>query len=689
MVIRAASPIYIMASSWSTGLVSYHHLLLDTPAMQHKLDFGLGFPSLGIFLQSAMFTCEPSYSTTSTPLSARRLHALESLYAVVLVQLVPVVQSFCSTIPVNLFTNLAISRLDNMQFICARDSRYRPNATRCGAPADSSLRKLPRGTKSVPRGPAHIPIHHSTMSSSVHQAIALPEILDLICLHLEKPELARFGRSSHYLFHPAVRCLWGLDTIDDTRILSLLPGTTIEKNESGIAKFEVTTPAVFSDAYFERFNLYAPYVKQLRATTHWSQEEDYYNSKHLPGWSSIIDYAGTRDLLPNLKKVLIREDGPGGTSSLACVNWLSVLIPSSLPDFDVFKDFQNLSIDSGHQFARLVDTVMSKCSSDLRRVKLALFEPAPPTRPLPVTPSTEDLPVLPDLSPRKSLLCKALERTAAMPRLENLKLLDLDVDIQLPTNIVYTPQSFNALRYLTTSCDSVEPLMQLLRTPIAAQLTELNLTTEWPFDKQEAEQLTTLIAKGSPLLTKLTLYLYGIPDVAHLLDALMPLRSLQLESLVIDGVPCTDPPQTLSLRTISEWWPFLQVLEIENAAVSFGDLLNATTYFPRLTCLLMHLPSGSPAELLTEKAPQSDTPPTRELEFVSDFKFVHDLAPADTEMFAEYFARVQRNIQIKCYCRGFKHGPEYEAFKEVIARHAVDLHKNTCTSHGCSGSLTT
>lgn len=399
---------------------------------------------------------------------------------------------------------------------------------------------------------------------------------------------------------------------------------------------QVATPAIFSDAYFERFNMYAPYVRQLRATSNWSQEEDYYNSKHLPGWSSIVAYAEARELLPNLKKVLIREEGSGGTASLACVNWLNILIPSSLSDFDVFKDFQDAPVDAGHRFAGLVDAIMFKCLGNLRRVKLALFEPASPTRPLPITPSTEDPPVLPELSPRKSLLSKALERTGGMPRLETLTLLDFDIDFQLPTNVIYSPHSFNGLRYLATSCDSVEPLMQLLRTPIAAQLTELNVTTEWPFDKHEAEQLTTLIAKNSPLLTKLTLYLFGVPDITHLLDALMPLRSLQLQKLVVDGVQNTDPPQTLSLRTISEWWPFLEVLEIENAAVSFGDLLNATTYFPRLTSLLMHLPSGSPAELLAQKAsPQSDVPSTRELEFVSDFKFVHDLAPADTEMFAE------------------------------------------------------
>ncbi|KDN37604.1 hypothetical protein RSAG8_10009, partial [Rhizoctonia solani AG-8 WAC10335] len=270
-----------------------------------------------------------------------------------------------------------------------------------------------------------------------------------------------------------------------------------------------------------------------------------------------------------------------------------------------------------------------------------------------------------------TLVSRALKQIVGMPRLRKLEIPELST-VEVPD---LSASSTCQLESFQIACGVVEPLFHIWRTPIPAHLTRLCLSTNWPTATttsaiNELHDLTTLIAAVSPNITRISFYLADIPDTEYLLDILYPLHTLQLTELIVNGVQLTEPVQQVSLRTIAEYWPLLEVLELRHVGTSFNELVTVSSYLPRLTCLLLQLESTIPPELLAEDtAAQLDIRPSRELELVSDFRCVHTFNPTETNVFAKFLTKIWPSVNIKCYCRGYNHGPEYEEFKVVLAQH--------------------
>ncbi|KAJ1305357.1 hypothetical protein OPQ81_000372 [Rhizoctonia solani] len=488
------------------------------------------------------------------------------------------------------------------------------------------------------------------MSTSLSHSIILPEILDIVCRYLTRGELACLARSSRFFFHSAARELWSSWPVEDKDILNLLPDSLVVKPDEKITRFEVHIPAVLPPKYFERLSVYAPFIKHMT---------------HLPGWPMVACYARNNILLPNLRKVEIIERYSTTTSSQACSDWLRVLVPPTLSNLDIFRNFVDDSPGCIERYIELIDDILSRTSDHLERLKIYAIEPSVSQLSAPSPNDPASRPLMPG-----ALISRALKHIVGMPRLRKLEIPELSLNVEVPDQ---PTSSTCRLDSLQIACGAVEPLFHIWRTPVPAHLTRLSLSTNWPATTSavsELHDLTSLIAAVSPHITKLSFYFADIPDTEHLLDILYPLHTLQLTELIVNGVQLTQPVQQISLRTIAEYWPLLEVLEIRHVGTSFNELITVSSYLPRLTCLLLQLESTIPPELIADDSDvQIDTRPSQELELVSDFRCVHTFNPTETNMFAKFLTKVWRSMNIKCYCRGYNHGPEYEEFKVVLAQH--------------------
>ncbi|KAG8689834.1 hypothetical protein FRC11_000315 [Ceratobasidium sp. 423] len=503
------------------------------------------------------------------------------------------------------------------------------------------------------------------MSTALSYCIILPEILDIVCRSLTRGELAHLARSSRFFFHSAARELWSSGPVEDKDILNLLPDSLVIKPDEKITRFEVHIPAVLPPNYFERLNIYAPFIKHMVVSLAWGHGEEYIQQQHLPGWPMVACYAQNHVLLPNLRKVELAERYLTTTSSRACSDWLRVLVPPSLSNLDLFRNFVDDSPGCIERYLDLIDDILSKTSDHLQRLKIYTVEPSVGqlSAASPNDPASQ--PLLPG-----ALVSRALKHIVRMPRLRKLEIPELSMTVEVPD---LPTSSTCRLESLQIACGAVEPLFHIWRTPVPAHLTHLCLSTNWPGTTSavsELHELTSLIAAVSPHITKLSFYFADIPDTEYLLDILYPLHTLQLTELIFNGVPLTQPVQQISLRTIAEYWPLLEVLEIRHVGTSFNELVTVSSYLPRLTCLLLQLESTIPPELIAQDPDvQVDTRPSQELELVSDFRCVHTFNSTETNVFAKFLTKIWRSMNIKCYCRGYNHGPEYEHFKVVLAQH--------------------
>ncbi|KAB5588893.1 hypothetical protein CTheo_7669 [Ceratobasidium theobromae] len=505
------------------------------------------------------------------------------------------------------------------------------------------------------------------MSAALSHCIILPEILDIVCLYLSRSELACLARTCSFFFNPAIRQLWSSGPVEDKNILNLLPNSLVfhygeKENET---KFEVNIPTNVPSDYFDRLNIYAPYVRHMNVSLAWSHDEEYYHHRHLPGWRTVACHARKHVLLPNLRRVELMERYSTTTSSRPCSDWLSILIPPSLRDLDLFRNFVDDSPGCIERYLDLMDSVFNRCSNHLERLRIYTIEPSISQ----LTAQSPNDPASRTLVPG-ALVSRALKHVVRMPQLRELQMPELSPHLEIPDLPKTSTCRLNSLRM---SCGSIEPLFRLWQTPIPAHLTQLTLSTIWPSNTTavtEMHELASLIAAQSPDITKLHFYFDEIPDTQHLMDVLYPLHKLHLTELIVNGIQLTQPPQRISLRKVAEYWPLLEVLEIKHAGTTFNELITVSSYLPRLNCLLLQLESVIPSEIISGDAiPQPDTRPTQELELVSDFRCVHKFNPVEADAFAKFLTKIWRSLNIKCYCRGYKHGPEYEEFKVTLAQH--------------------
>ncbi|CAE6409732.1 unnamed protein product, partial [Rhizoctonia solani] len=427
---------------------------------------------------------------------------------------------------------------------------------------------------------------------------------------------------------------------------------------------QVHIPAVLPPKYFERLSVYAPFIKYMKVSLGWSHDEEYIQQHHLPGWPMVACHARSHVLLPNLRKVEVHERYSTTTSSRACSDWLGILIPPTLSHLDLLRNFVDDSPGCIERYLNLVQDILCKTSDHLEHLKLYTIEPSISQLAAASPNDPASQPLMPG-----ALVSRALKQIVGMPRLRTLEIPELNT-VEAPDP---SASSTCRLDSLQIACGAVEPLFHFWRTPIPAHLTRLCLSTNWPSTTSaisELHDLTSLIAAVSPHITRISFYLADIPDTEHLLDILYPLHTLQLTELIVNGVQLTEPVQQVSLRTIAEYWPLLEVLELRHVGTSFNELVTVSSYLPRLTCLLLQLESTIPTELLTDDAvAQLDIRPSQELELVSDFRCVHTFNPSETNVFAKFLTKIWRSMNIKCYCRGYNHGPEYEEFKVVLAQH--------------------
>jgi hypothetical protein len=181
------------------------------------------------------------------------------------------------------------------------------------------------------------------------QVFSIPELAHLICKSARKSDNVSLLRVSRQLFHDIRPFVW--ESTDAIATLALMiPGTNIVVHDEDLMPFTVSSydPSckyLFSDVDttskvmhlpgsldLSRFNLYAPYIKQLEIP--YTLQIDKYDN-----WEDFLACTRSIDLLPNLETLHMVFSHPW-TECIATdlINWATAFLSTSLLGLSVHPD---------------------------------------------------------------------------------------------------------------------------------------------------------------------------------------------------------------------------------------------------------------------------------------------------------------------------------------------------------------
>ncbi|KAG8746748.1 hypothetical protein FRC10_003731 [Ceratobasidium sp. 414] len=505
------------------------------------------------------------------------------------------------------------------------------------------------------------------------QAITLFEVSDHICGFVDnglgevnqamfktydksrptrRGDLASLSRTCRGFFHPAVRQLWG-SIIDVRDLLSLLPGITVSGTEPGIPELcelnfmRVDLPDPLPPDYFDRFNIYARYVKFLLVRdVIWIGGEAKVRTPHIPrAMQALRVYAESHVLLPSLKFMSIQN-----SHYLAKVpdlirgywNWPEILLSPSLSALEIDGDY--LPRDTLEDVDEIVAAAMHKCP-ELQHLELASGSRAPRgTMPLPPVFFDDQAPVLRKLrrlrcwnAPVRPEFIRWLQR---MPNLAHVQLCYLKPAGKslLPT-IESPSQPTSPLKDLVLFSPEAEATMALWHTPFVHQLTRLSISFSSHNHWTSARILDffKLLGRKSHALADLTLVLADRGISALSLTCFTPIKHLPIRSLTTIG-GLGDHWRLEAMRDIALNWSSLRELHMQMYSCPLRHLAYMLPYCPDL--ITVHIDT-----LIPEADDCSDAPAKVEvlpshayqpLTLVSDFGFCQGYGQKQIESLAQY-----------------------------------------------------
>ncbi|KAF8605850.1 hypothetical protein BDV93DRAFT_30543 [Ceratobasidium sp. AG-I] len=162
------------------------------------------------------------------------------------------------------------------------------------------------------------------------QISRIPELLNVILAHLNRPDQARLMRVSRPLFHCAGALIWR-DIVGITKLFSLLPGAAIRVDRQNATRgphLMVIIIKLPDSLDFTRFELYARFIRSL----------DLPNVYEVRGQRALRDYRGASNgvILPNLVSLTCQYGDQQNTR--AAIDWINLFLSPSLLNFSVTSE---------------------------------------------------------------------------------------------------------------------------------------------------------------------------------------------------------------------------------------------------------------------------------------------------------------------------------------------------------------
>ncbi|KAL5638193.1 hypothetical protein ACGC1H_005033 [Rhizoctonia solani] len=525
-----------------------------------------------------------------------------------------------------------------------------------------------------------------SVSSACLRVFSIPELIQLICAYALKQDITRLSQVSHQLFYNVSPHVW--ETVDNPVALALLiPGTSVMTYVAD--PLPALTVMQFPKSYdLSRFNIYAPYVREIKINP--TLHIDEYDN-----WDGFLAFTRSRNLLPNLQRM--RLVPPTSFSLFEAVNpvgrdiirWATAFLSTSLRTLWVAPEprtyeaettnshFTWTTLDDARALLPLafwrcpmLDT-LAVLPGDLTVQKMRFlfdihgrFSECSPSFPL--FPPFQNLRTL-TTSP-SCLEPKSFTVLSKMPFLESLSIRGLVQLVSLYGSDLSVPDDgFPSLKHLELTClrwTTVSHLCNLV--PLVRNLITLRIHPTFSYAEAPPSygRLTKLLSNlariGSPL-TELSVA--SFTRAQYYPEVLEQFRHFPLVKLAIRPTELN-----MSLETLSSALPFLEVLHFLpfGAGLHVKQLRTFTALFPRLRNLSVFICRNSLHELTDKDLVPA---PGSQKRFCLESYFImhHDWADIAV-MLAKYLCALWPNIE--CVDGDFR---QYPGFGSPVHLHVGDF----------------
>ncbi|KAG8795720.1 hypothetical protein FRC12_010564 [Ceratobasidium sp. 428] len=442
-------------------------------------------------------------------------------------------------------------------------------------------------------------------ANASHRALAIPELLWLICGFLDKKACAAWMRTSRRLFEISAPFLW--EDVDLKLVVLLIPGVTVAMDRwpgrSNVYEISESTN-------LERFKVYRSFVKT--AWTAWPY-------KFLETWSGAN---ATRELpkplLPNLQTLIIGTHGQVDGSYL---DWIPRVLTPGLEELKLYsvvgEDFEEYIVNrethawvDRSTYERLINAVQRICPT-IKSLDILPTEKGGRWSDQCASSTACKVASLRNLR-SLSFGCSGISQPffqvlGQLPRLESLTFLNyFSPDLSGP--IFLSDGSFSALRHLTLRGVNLLIVEQISMFPqLFRRLISANITYEATAGDGDTNQYLCsayamkCFSYGCSHLTDLTILTHGASGWFNPFRLLfgsfkqMPLRRLKVCAINLNPKADESDDEDESMLKKSDpelTWkelfaavPYLEELHLHCQELELKELANFAEFLPELRLL--------------------------------------------------------------------------------------------------------
>ncbi|KAF8602887.1 hypothetical protein BDV93DRAFT_182805 [Ceratobasidium sp. AG-I] len=437
------------------------------------------------------------------------------------------------------------------------------------------------------------------------RALQIPELAYIIFDIVGKQNAARLGSTCRELFRPFMSLAWE-HVSDAAQILNLIHGASVDLDSKSEKKY-ITLPIVIGDEGFVRLGVYASFIKTLDIFQHEGREYTLLN------WTSVLEHAEKRPLLPNLTSVRFANTW---FDSYPQYVWMSLFISPALQNFQVTM-MRKASSDTPPRVACALFKKLLRGCPDLRTLalfpdvtlephedELSLLEGAPAGK---LEPSPSFTSALREMSVSSAMFSVFAELGyPPFPALEYLSIYTTFGEVT--DNAPLSQNTFPSLRHVSLFDLLYESVLHETwhaLGPVADQLTCVELRFQaryWPggtlFQRSYVlSGLVSFLAVHSPRITDLCLQIPSLSGELHSIsgkDTASLLKILPLGRLSIIGTYIN-----FSLSPgfeLGEGFSQLKVLELPYHRIGTSTLYQLADTMPHLEYLSLDLKFDHDAE---------------------------------------------------------------------------------------------
>ncbi|KAG8738011.1 hypothetical protein FRC10_007404 [Ceratobasidium sp. 414] len=514
-----------------------------------------------------------------------------------------------------------------------------------------------------------IPMEATTITPKASRVFEVPELLSLICSFARTSDCARLSRTCRTAFNVAVAFVW--DQTNGQHLLLLLGATRIvSTNKTTGSKSTIIKIGSPSPAKFSRFDVYAPYVRELDVYG------PTYHHYQVDGWDRLILHARQRPLLPNLSSIIFHSFADvHGSDELV---WVKTFISSSVTKVGAIAG--NFKFPT-YMPSLVVDVIMSTVAECCPRLlKLSLFPTPDHLSDKPKAsdnllgflwrrPYHESLSRLPNLV---ELTCSmgmferdSLLVISSLPALRRLTVFGFDGVPVLHTDSL-SSESFPTLHELQLAELDRECLTSVLRLPpLMSHLThlELDYQLDEPGSDDEEDQGERIALdvlsrlEDSPRLRSLDLNVnfFGEPHDIGRKDVMEIFSKLPLESITLGGMRVGY--LTYNAEHLKTAWLNVTSVHMPDQLGS-PNVLRHFAQLPRLQYLEVNLC----LEIVVDCPNEVSLCPLHTLESSDDGDIAHE--PEDLGPIGDFLLTLFPNLGKVVWPRAQKNGPPEAAAQE-------------------------